>query len=66
MKLTKTGIKKYETKVGDITYKITPNNYSYYLQYDLVAIDKESNYIDYSREFMPNLNTVREFIKKIS
>jgi hypothetical protein len=65
IKFTKTAPNKYQVTINNIEFKVTPNNYSYYKQYDLTAKYPDGSYVDYSDEFMPNLKTVREFIKSI-
>jgi hypothetical protein len=66
MKLTKKGCGKYEATVNDIVYKVTVDTYSYYKQYNLIAVTPDGSCTDYSYEFMPNLKTVREFIKSLN
>jgi len=66
IKLIKTAMYKYEVTINNIRFKIIRDNYSYYKQYDLVAMYPDGSYDDYSDEHMPNLKTVIEFIKTIT
>ena len=62
IKLTKIADKCYNVELNGIMYHIRPDNYSYYLQYDLTAFFPDGRCIDYGREFMPNLQSVKDFI----
>ena len=65
IKFTKTAPDIYQVTINHIEFKVTRDNYSYYKQYDLTAKYPDGSYVDYSDEYMPNLKTIREFIKSI-
>lgn len=71
MKFVKISHKTYKVEYLGVHYDITPNNYSYYKDYDIAArfIDVDGlplDSIDYHEKWIPNLKVAKSFIKDVS